>query len=298
MARRKSKKKSSFITLAVAVLAIIAGAISYFGGAFDDNSVPVNADSGFSVHFIDVGQGSSTLIQAGTKGVLIDAGESEYGQGVCDYIRSCGVSELSCVILTHQHSDHMGGMLQVLKSYKVGKFYMPELLDKTVPTTRLYENLLDILADKNIDAQYAEPGNEFTFSNASFTFIGPVKKVDDLNNMSLVTRIVYGKTSFLICGDAEKTEMKTLVKTPYTLKSDIYLMSHHASSTGIYENFLNLVSPRVAIISCGEDNSYGHPHKEALNYIKNNSIKSYRTDTQGSIVVTCTDTGYTIKTEK
>lgn len=296
MARRKNKKKTVFSAAAL-LIALIAAAYSYFGGAFDGwQPSEANAGASFAVHFIDVGQGSSTLIQSGDKGVLIDAGESEYGKAVCDYIRKCGVKELSYVILTHPHSDHMGGMSEVLNVYGAGKFYMPELLDESVPTTRSYERLLDVLSDKEIDAQYAQPGEGFTFETASFTFIGPVKKVDDLNNMSLVTRIVYNDTSFLICGDAEKEEMKTLVNTPYTLRSDIYLMSHHGSSTGIQKEFLRLVSPEVAVISCAAGNSYGHPHREALDYIRDNNITSYRTDIQGHVIVTCKGTGYTVKT--
>ncbi|MCQ2463920.1 MAG: MBL fold metallo-hydrolase [Clostridia bacterium] len=296
MARRKNKKL--FKKIIYIIVAVIAAFSAYEFKEYE--SVPdVIPDSGeIQVHFIDVGQGSSTLIQSGEYGVLIDAGERDYGVTVCNYLNKYGIKRLSYVIATHPHSDHIGGMAKVLNGFKCDKLYAPELPDNLVPSTSCYEKLLDAISDNNIDAEYAKPGMSFSFGGALFQFMGPVTDINDLNNMSVVTKITYKDTSILITGDAEIQEMNTLTSLPYDFDSDIYAMSHHGSRTGLQKSFLKLVSPKIAVISCGKNNDYGHPHTEALNYLKNNKITYYRTDKHGDVVVTVNADGYSFETEK
>lgn len=291
--RRKVKKKSPIVTVLALLVAVIMVLFNRMGGTEPEPVTEAAVSSELIVHFIDVGQGDSTLLQCGKKGVLIDAGEREYGQTVCDYIASCGVTQLEAVIATHPHSDHIGGMATVLRKYGTKRIYSPELPDSLIPTTRVYENLLDAIEEKNIEAVYATPGYSFKLGEAVLEFLAPVADCSDLNNMSVVTRVSFGKTVFLLVGDAEKEEMATF-RSSNKLSADIYSMGHHGSRTSLDKELLRKVNPSVAIISCGAGNSYGHPHKEALSYINQNGIKAYRTDRDGTVVVRCNSEGYKV----
>ena len=297
--RRRSKKKSNPIVTIIVFILFIAGVIyTRTGPLVEEKGREVPPDSQLMVYFLDVGQGSSTLIQSGTSGVLIDAGETEYGDDVCSFIEEVGITKLEYVVATHPHSDHIGGLPQVLEKFGVGTVYAPELAERTVPTTRIYENFLDAVAQSGAQAKYAKVGDEFTFGGAYFRILGPVEQLDDLNNMSVIIRMVYGETEMMFVGDAENEEMQTLCDYGGNHNADVYLMGHHGSSTSIHKEFLARVSPSIAVISCGEGNSYGHPHREALEYIEKNNLTCLRTDTDGCITFTCTADGFTYETER
>lgn len=295
---RKSKQKSFFASLAF-IVAVIAVILGRFNKSFDSVSNTVlNAGNITGVHFIDVGQGSSVLLQSEKSGVLIDAGEKEYGESVVRYIKSQGVEELDYVIATHPHTDHIGGLTAVLNSVDVGAIIMPKLAAENVPTTKTYQNLLETIAQKKIKAIAAKPGKSYTVGKINFEILGPVSQENDLNNMSVVCRADVNSTTFLLTGDAEKPEMKDIMTLSPNLSCDIMLMGHHGSKTSLESSFLSAASPNLAVISCGEGNSYGHPHEEVIKYLQDNNIKYYRTDKSGSITVFCTDSGYSIKTQK
>ena len=260
-------------------------------------SVNPVADGEVYLHIIDVGQGSSTLIQKGDEGILIDAGELDYAQTVADYINSCGVEKLNYVLASHPHSDHIGGLPKVLDTYKVDEVLMPEIDEDNLPTTRVYERFLDAIAENEISASYCEVGDIYSLDGITMEILGPVEQIDDLNNMSAICKISYGETDVMILGDAEIKELKT-VYSPYTdFESEILIMGHHGSRTSLYDDFLEAVNPEVALISCGKDNSYGHPHEETVTYLETNGIEYLRTDECGSIVYRLDTYGYE-RTEK
>lgn len=298
-AKRKTKQKSLISSL-VFVVAIIAVMVGRFNKSFDST----NAATGFAnentdcVSFIDVGQGSSTLLQSGTSSVLIDAGEREYGNTVVEFLRSHGIEKLDYVIATHPHTDHIGGLQTVLENFTVDNIIMPKLTAANTPTTKTYENLLKTILSKKINVIAAKYGNSYTCGKISFEVFGPVEQNNDLNNMSVILKADVNSTTFLIAGDAEKTEMKSVMNKNPNLSCDIMLMGHHGSRTSLEASFLESASPSAAVISCGLDNSYGHPHEEALKYLNKHSIKYYRTDKSGTITVNCVDDGYKITTEK
>ncbi len=310
MARRKSKKNTKKI--ASLIVALILAFFVY--EARNLNTVNVNTSEfakgdAVYVHFIDVGQGSSTLIQDGTTGILIDAGERDYGETVVEYLENCGINELEYVIASHPHSDHIGGMTDVIEAYpNIGCVVMPELEEFNTPTTRVYEDLLLSIYDKDIDTDFVltDKGSRgYGLNNKiDVEILGPTEQVEDLNNMSLVCRVLAENTTFMILGDAEKRELSGVYKKPLNatataidtnpFKSDIIAMGHHGSSTSIYEPFLDAVNADVAVISCGKNNSYGHPHEEALEYIENSNMTCLRTDIMGSVVFKVTDEGYSL----
>ncbi len=293
MAKRRRKGKNSLLGLFVAVIVLVC---SFFFGEAEPGKVTNTylKDGEAYVHIIDVGQGSATLIQEGNKGILIDTGEDDYGEYLVSYINSCGVDELEYVIASHPHSDHIGGIVDVFKAFKVGTVVMPELSEKNIPTTRVYENMMNYIIDKDMDVLFPEVGKTIHLENTAVSFLGPVRQTEDLNNMSLICRVdTFGGTKAMILGDAEKYELSSVYETVLgEYKSDILVMGHHGSRTSVYKPLLNAVDASVAIISCGRDNDYGHPHKEALNYVSQKGLTLYRTDKDGDIVFRCDAQGF------
>lgn len=299
MARRKSKKNTK--KLIVLIIAIILAFFAYEAKDLTtenvDSSEFASGDAVY-VHFIDVGQGSATLIQQGTKGIIIDAGEKEYGNIVVDYIKSAGVNELALAVASHPHSDHIGGLDEVLNAFPTNEIIMPELINENTPTTRVYEDLLTAIDENNTPVTFI---NEETFycnmtNDVELITHGPVEQSDNLNDMSVMCYINCFDTAFFIPGDAEKDELRSVynVSDIYDLGADVMAMAHHGSSTSIYEPFLDAVDADVAVISCGEDNSYGHPHDEATDYIEENNMNCLRTDEMGDIVFKVTEDGYSL----
>lgn len=292
---RRKNRKSLLLLIVLLLVALGAGLektdIADFGSPSFNNFAAGDA----YVHFIDVGQGSSALIQVGNKGILIDGGERDYGDYVSDYINSCGVDTLSLVVASHPHSDHIGGLLDVLDDYKVEEVLMPELTEKNTPSTKVYEDLLDIIIEKDLTVSAAQVGAEYSIEGVDLEIFGPAEQFKDLNDMSVICKATVNGTDFMFLGDAEMPALSAsyselIYKADFS--SDVIAMGHHGSSTSVYNSFLNAVDADIAVISCGRDNSYGHPHEEALKYVKENNMTLYRTDYDGDIVFKCTQSGY------
>ncbi|MGN1194923.1 MAG: ComEC/Rec2 family competence protein [Acutalibacteraceae bacterium] len=301
-----SRRKKSAVKPLTAVILLILAVISVAAGLGDKSldtnpttSITVNAPETDSVvvHFIDVGQGNSTLIQCGNNGVLIDGGEKEYGEKVCNYLKACGVEKLGCVIATHPHSDHIGGLINVLQSFSVDNVIMPRLTEENTPTTSIYEKFLTVIGEKKIKTLAANPGDTYSFSNCSLEILGPISQDDELNNMSVVCRLKAFSTYFMLLADAEKSELREIEASDALLEADVLQAGHHGSKTSVLESYLDSVNPEYAVISCGKDNKYGFPHDEIISYLKSYDIEYYRTDLLGSIVFTCTENGVTVSTD-
>ena len=233
------------------------------------------------VHFIDVGQGDSTLIEKDGHFMLIDAGERDQGETVASYLEKQGVKTLDYVIGTHPHSDHIGGLETVIRKFHVQKVFLPE----KEHTTKVYEGLLDSIGDKNLKITIPKPGDSYSLGDASFQIIAPLRDYgNNLNNWSVGIRLVYGKNSFVLCGDAEKEAEEDMAAGGFSLKADVLKLSHHGSSTSSSPDFMDRVDPEYGVISCGKNNDYGHPHKEVLNMLKKRGVKALRTDQLGTIV--------------
>lgn len=309
MAKRKSKKQTK--KLISIIIAIVLAFFAYEAKDIVTENVDVSEfakGDAVYVHFIDVGQGSSTLIQNGTSGILIDAGEKDYGQVVIDYLEEVGIKSLEYVVASHPHSDHIGGLDDVLYAFPVDTIIMPELEEFNTPTTRVYEDLLTAVFVKDISTQFTDGKNGYSFGlndNIDAEVLGPVEQVSDLNDMSVIVRVSAYDTEFMILGDAEKQELASVYNKPMNknlkviesvncFKSDVIALGHHGSSTSIHKPFLDAVDADVAVISCGKGNSYGHPHKEALDYISKNAMTCLRTDESGDIIFKVTAEGYSL----
>lgn len=239
------------------------------------------ADAKLIVHFIDVGQGDSILLESDDEFVLIDAGERSYGDTVSSYINERGADELKYVIATHPHTDHMGGMRTVLNDIAAENFITTE----TDCATNTWIKLLKTVEEKKINYIDAKSGDTYTFGSASFTILAPNSdSYDGYNNYSVVTKVTCGDISFMLTGDAEKESEYEMVNSGADLHADVLKCGHHGSSTSTTAKFLKAVDPSYAVISCGKDNDYGHPHKETMQKLNTLGTTILRTDQMGTIV--------------
>ncbi|MFT3951475.1 MAG: ComEC/Rec2 family competence protein [Oscillospiraceae bacterium] len=299
--KRRLTKWATLITAAVCLLLWgldKAGVISYrelmVGLGLADKPA-TSADC--SVHFIDVGQGDSTLVICDGEAMLIDAGETDQGDTVVSYLKAQNVTKLTYVIVTHQHSDHMGGMKDVLENFTVKKLIMPKMPDALVPTGAVYENLLTTIADKGLKIT-AATDTSFSLGSATVETFTAKGDYDDLNNYSVVTKITDGDNSFLITGDCEKPEEAELMNAGFDLSAKVIKVGHHGSSTSSGTDFLKAVSPRYAVISVGAGNSYGHPADTTVSNLNKFVSALYRTDLNGTVVFESDGAGLNVITEK
>ena len=233
-------------------------------------------------HFIDVGQGDCSLFLTDSNAVVIDAGPKSEAEETTDYIREY-TDSLDYFILTHPDEDHIGGAIEIIGKLNVRNIIMSD----ASKDTQIFTKLLDAIEEKNITVIKAKPGSEYSAGDIKLTVLAPIGEFDDYNDYSVVTRVRYGSTSVIVAGDAEKTSEKNMVESyGRALRSDILKLAHHGSSTSTGKEFFETVSPKYAIISCGKNNSYGHPHEETLKLLDKYGVKYYRTDKEGSIIMT------------
>lgn len=250
---------------------------------YNGSNKPEKTDNKLLVHFIDVGQGDSILIQVNDKNLLIDAGPESNKDSLLQYLKSKNIKKLNYVVATHPHEDHIGGMDDIIKAFDIDKFYSPKVQN----TTKTYSNMIKALNDKNLKLTVVRP--ELTIDlgkGVTAEFLAPNKdEYKDLNDYSAVLKVTYKTNSFLFTGDAEALSEKEILSKGYNVKSDVLKLGHHGSSSSTSNDFLNKVSPSIVVASLAKGNDYGHPHKETLKKIKDRNLKFYRTDETGTIVL-------------
>ncbi len=283
------RAKLTVISLILSICLLFTSGCELLDKLFSEGAASkiYGGDSPFSVHFVDVGQGDCTLIRIGDHSILVDAGDVDCDQKVLAYMKSAGVTTLDLAIATHPHADHIGGMDSVVKEYKPEKLIMPHIKKSAVPTTKVYEDLLLSIKSAGVSVTWAEPGQVFDIGGAEVKIFGPTEEFDDLNQCSVVCRVEYGGVSVLLSGDAEKAgESGVLDQAEQgALQSTIFKAGHHGSKTSNTAAFLKAAAPDYVVISCGADNSYGHPHKEALKRFEQMKSEVYRTDQNGTVVL-------------
>ncbi|WP_238904274.1 ComEC/Rec2 family competence protein [Clostridium sp. YIM B02506] len=235
------------------------------------------------VHFIDVDQGDAILIQYKDKNMLIDSSTQKAEDKFLDYLKKLNIKKFDAVIATHPDEDHIGNMDEVIKKYSITNFYAP----KSTSTTKAFESMIRELKNKDLKIKPLKAGSTIDFdSDVQLEVFAPNSdSYEDANNYSPIIKLTYGNNSMLFTGDAEKLSEKETLKKGYNLESDVLKVGHHGSSTSTSKDFLKAVNPSIAIISCGKNNKYGHPHKETIKALEDNKVKYYRTDLDGTIVL-------------
>lgn len=267
----------------------------YKGAGLGGNITAVEGD--VSVHFVDVGQGDCELIKTDSKAVLIDCGEKEYFSDVIEYIKSQNIERLDYVVVTHPHSDHMGGMSYILDEFDIGTVIMPKVKESKTPTSNAYKRLLKSVSDKSISVEYAKAGTEYKLDGAVMTLLSPVEDYDDLNNYSVAVKLEHDENSFLFTGDIEKTAETDILNSGADVSAKVLKAAHHGSTTSNHQTFLNAVDPTYAVIEVGSPNDYGHPHDKIIKRLEEMKLTIYRTDICGNIVFISDGSDFEIFTE-
>lgn len=245
--------------------------------------IPIPDSGSFRVDFLDVGQGLSVLVEADGAFLLYDGGDRNASSYVVACLKEREVEKLNYVIASHYDSDHINGLVGALHAFEVGEVMGPDY----TTDTRVYNSLVARTEELGLDITTPSPGSRYPLGRGYFDVLGPMSGgYSDVNNYSIVIRLVYGETSVLLTGDAEAESEAELLNAWSDLKSDILCVGHHGSPTSSGEAFLRQVQPSYAVISCGKDNSYGHPAASVLRRLEKQNITVYRTDQSGIITLT------------
>lgn len=238
-----------------------------------------------SVHYIDVGQGDSSLIIYKDKNILIDTGNIDSSKKLLNYIDRLRIDTIDLLVITHQHMDHMGGSNTLISSKKVKNIMMPKLPKRLLPTSNYYKSLLNLIIKNNINV--IDPSKINVYKHEDFIFeilSNRNKDYKNINDWSIVVKLSYKNKNFLFTGDCEKESENDLLLNRNSLNSDVLKVSHHGSNTSSSNEFLKLVSPTYSVISVGKNNNYGHPDKMVLDRLKQYSQFIFRTDLDGNII--------------
>lgn len=224
--------------------------------------------------------------------MLIDAGNNEDGPLLADYLEEQGITNIDVLIGTHPHEDHIGGMDNILRAFSVDRFILPDVIS----TTETFTSVLDAAEEQNLKIITAEEGMRWNLEGAVCEILCcEAVHEEELNEWSVVIRLVFGNTSFLFTGDGEAVNERRLLESGKNLSADILKSPHHGSATSSTKTFLQEISPKTVIISVGADNDYGHPDDDVLRRYEEIGAKVYRTDLQGTILVESDGKTYTVQ---
>ncbi|MCX6779077.1 MAG: ComEC/Rec2 family competence protein [Candidatus Magasanikbacteria bacterium] len=282
----KKKKFRHFFGLVgvLFLLVFLSGCTQVSPNVMNEEAQPV-PKSNLRVIFLDVGQGDSSLIiTPENKTILVDGGPDDKVLSELGKFLPLKQKKIDVMILTHPHADHLDGLVDVLKRYEVGEVYYTGVLH----TTGAFLEWLKIIRDKNIKMNIVKENGAVEIGGVQLNFLFPLKdlsetKFTNLNNSSIVFKLVYDQTSFLFTGDAEVVVEKELLAGGVDLKADVLKVGHHGSNSSTSEEFLKKVAPESAIISVGKDNDFGHPHLRTLRRLERHNSKIFRTDKVGAV---------------
>lgn len=246
------------------------------------------------VHYLDVGQGDSIFIELpNNETMLIDAAESYQSENIINYLKNLNYQKIDYVIGTHPHTDHIGGLKDIINTFEIGKIYMP----KVGSTTKTYESLLMAIKDKNLKINTAKAGTSIIDTDAlKINILAPNNSIyTELNNYSVVTKITYGTTKFLFMGDAEKLSENEIKEN---VTADVIKIGHHGSNTSSSIDFIKKVNAKYGIISVGLNNKYNLPKEETITNWENSGTKIYLTSINGTITASSDGTNIKIESEK
>ena len=286
--------KSIRIVLLICLCLLVVGCANPFVESDDKTSISTFSGDTLRVNYIDVGQGDSIFIQLpNNETMLIDAGEAYEADNVIDFLNNLGIKKIEYVVGTHPHTDHIGGLEEVINTFDVGAIYMP----KVSSNSKTFEDLLTTISNKGLKGKTAKSGVVvLDEDNLKLEFIAPNSdNYSNLNNYSAVLKLTYLDNTFLFMGDAE-----TLSEDEITceIKADVIKVGHHGSDSSSGIEFVKKVSPEYAIIMVGEGNSYNHPYQSIIDRYESVGAKVLRTDLDGNIVCDSDGVDVTCKGDK
>lgn len=247
------------------------------------------------VSLIDVGQADCILVELpNAQKMLIDAGNNEDKETIISYLNSKSIKKIDYLVGTHPHEDHIGALDSVISGYEIGNIYMP----KASANTKTFEDVLLAIKAKGLKINAPESGTYILNDNQglSVQVLAPNSaSYENLNNYSIVLKVKYMGTSFLLTGDAESLSESEMLKKGYDIKADVLKVGHHGSNSSTSAEFLKKIAPKYAVISVGKANTYGHPHQETLNKLNTAKVQVHRTDVDGTVVFTSDGTKITVE---
>lgn len=291
------KKQKKFISFILAVLFIIGYYVfedipteeSYSNK--DEIKVKNTVTTDLQIYYFDVGQADSTLIINNGHSMLIDAGNNEDGEKLVTYIKEeLNITTIDYVVGTHPHEDHIGGLDDIINNFNIKEVYLPEAMT----TTKTFEDVLDAIANKELSITVPTIGETFKLGEADFEVIYTGTGEKDLNEASIILRMIFGNKTYLFTGDTTEEVEETILNS--NIDIDVLKVAHHGSKYSSSEEFLNIATPEYAIISAGEGNSYGHPEPETLTRLKKHTNNIYITKDLGTILLTSDGKTITITT--
>jgi len=293
----KRIKKNNYVQIAFAIIIVIAFSILGYDLNIQvdeelalqevvqtDTDINIQENNNkLKIHYIDVGQGDSAIIEQNGHYMLIDAGTNACEQDLISYIDNLNITKFDYIIATHAHEDHIGSMDAIINKYDVDKV----LFAKHTSTTKTFENFATAVKNKGLKLYAPTVNEEFQFQDSKFIVLAPnSSKYEETNNYSIVIKVIYNENSFLFTGDAESLSEEEMLNNNLDLSADVLKVGHHGSKSSTSQNFLNTVNPKYAVISVGKDNDYNHPKQAVMNRLKNSNIIVYRTDEVGDITLT------------
>ena len=269
------KKQNKFMTF---ILSMILALTLVLPG----NAVTAKADGqgDMAVHFIDVGQGLAILVQSGGENLLYDGGNRSHADEVVQYLKNQQVETINYMISSHYDEDHLGGLVKCLDTFEVEHV----LGSDYVHTSDLFNTFMNTATAHAIIVEYPSVGDTYEFGTGSFTVMAPDGISQNSNDNSVVIRLVNGNNSFMFMGDAEETSEQDMISTGMNLDCDVLSLGHHGSASSTSWDLLEATSPSWAVISCGLNNTYGHPAAETMGKLSDMDIPVFRTDDQGTVI--------------
>ena len=245
----------------------------------------------FQIQFLDVGEADCILIKNNNSYALVDAGNNEDGKKIVAYFKDLGITQFNYVFATHPHEDHIGGMDDIIKNFIVKEYYIIDM-ELDIMT---YKEIITILNKKNIAYKIPKIGQIFYLDDASIEVLWLDNDIEDINKDSMILKVQYKNTSYLLTGDATIDSEKEILDKD--IKSDVLKVGHHGSKYSSSAKFLQKVHPQYAIISVGKDNDYGFPKKVILDKLEYLNATIYRTDLNGTIIVSSNGEAINIETK-
>lgn len=300
MSKKVSKKNNVVVTLAVTAILVLT-VISYLTHAFSDLKETLAGSSasydGAYVEMLDVGQGDSILLFSKGKAALIDTGLKTYSSSISKQLKAKGIKELSLLLITHNHTDHMGGITELTSKFPVETLVIPDLEKTDERTDKMQQAIADV-EDSGGKCITAKKGTKVSVGEFDIAVIGAYYDLKDENDRSIIAMAKIGKWKFLFTGDAQDEAEKRLMEDNVNLKCDVLKVGHHGSMYSSSEEFLEATSPTFAMISCGKGNRYSHPHDVVLLRLKEAGVKFWRTDTNGNVTFDITEKEISVSTGK